>query len=61
MLWEIVLLSLVARVIYKKTVPDPMGPAELPQQICTIGMKIPQIIDKKQIESNNNSHITVKF
>ncbi|XP_075233861.1 organic solute transporter alpha-like protein isoform X2 [Lycorma delicatula] len=61
MIWEMVLLSLIARVIYKKTVPDPSVPGELPQQICTIGMKLPQIIDKKPVESNNNSHISVRF
>lgn len=62
MIWEMVLLSLIARVIYKKAVPDPSGPAELPQQICTIGMKIPlSIVDHKPVENNNNFHISEKF
>lgn len=71
MIWEMVLLSIVARIIYKKAVPDPNGSVdELPQQICTIGIKsnIPPVITEcpekrklSELQNNNGTHFIERF
>lgn len=73
-IWEMVLLSILAQILYKRTTPDFTAsskiPQHLPQQICTIGIvdKVPQPLvprmaerhPRKDHESNNNK-IVIRF
>lgn len=72
-IWEMVLLSILAQILYKRTTPDFTASSRipqqhLPQQICTIGDKIPQPLaatvverqPRKDQESNNNK-IVIRF